>query len=369
MKNKKVIEEIKEEVKPTKESGKKIYIGYKTRVAFFLLLSFVFVGFSVFSLVNLLNMDDETIISYQEKGDIDYKVYLKENNFYEQDYLDQDMVYIASLIDNIDLNVDYNFIINEETEMEFVYDIVGKLSIYDEEKNSVLYEKEYILLEEQTNYFEESREHTISEKITIDYDYYNSLANSFKATYGVDSESNLKIYARIKKNVSSITLDETNQMSLNIPLTEKTIDITMSDEGINAIKSIIEKENLNQEGIGYIISFVVSLLLGLVAIIKLMKYVLLLFPNYSKYDKYLKRILTEYDRLIVETPTAPNFTDKKVIKIKSFDELLDVRDNLKRPIMYYELAKHHKSYFYVEQYPDCYLFVLKANDLEVKNEK
>jgi len=81
------------------------------------------------------------------------------------------------------------------------------------------------------------------------------------------------------------------------------------------------------------------------------------------------KLLNEYDRLIVETITPPNLNKKNIIKINKFEELLDVRDNLKRPIIYHNLVKHHKAYFYVDSHPDFYLFVLKANDVEANNEK
>ena len=49
----------------------------------------------------------------------------------------------------------------------------------------------------------------------------------------------------------------------------------------------------------------------------------------SKYDKYINKLLREYDRLIVDTSTKPNVNDYNVLNIKSFSELVDVRDNLR----------------------------------------
>ena len=40
------------------------------------------------------------VITYKEVSNVDYKVYLKDNNFYESSYLDKDMAYVASLVDN-----------------------------------------------------------------------------------------------------------------------------------------------------------------------------------------------------------------------------------------------------------------------------
>ena len=40
-------------------------------------------------------------IGYRESGAIDYNVFLKDNEFFEQDYLGKDQSYVASLIDKI----------------------------------------------------------------------------------------------------------------------------------------------------------------------------------------------------------------------------------------------------------------------------
>ena len=40
-------------------------------------------------------------INYVEDGSVDYKVYLKENNFYSDSYLGKDQVYVAGLIDKV----------------------------------------------------------------------------------------------------------------------------------------------------------------------------------------------------------------------------------------------------------------------------
>jgi len=84
----------------------------------------------------------------------------------------------------------------------------------------------------------------------------------------------------------------------------------------------------------------------------------------NKYDKFVKKIITEYDRLIVETETKPRLENKEIIKIRKFEELLDARDNLKRPIMYHTVTKHQKCYFYIEKDNTIYLLIIKAVDLE-----
>ncbi len=83
----------------------------------------------------------------------------------------------------------------------------------------------------------------------------------------------------------------------------------------------------------------------------------------TKYDKFVNNILKEYDRLIVETNTDIDLKKYNIIEIKKFTELLDVRDNLKCPILYYCITKHYKGMFYIKNNNDIYLLIVKDIDL------
>ena len=69
-------------------------------------------------------------INYIEKSNIDYKVYLKENNFYENEYLEKDKVYVASLIDKILIDFKYDFDIEKENDLAFKYDVIAKYPLF-----------------------------------------------------------------------------------------------------------------------------------------------------------------------------------------------------------------------------------------------
>ena len=86
----------------------------------------------------------------------------------------------------------------------------------------------------------------------------------------------------------------------------------------------------------------------------------------TSYDKFVNKILKEYDRLVAETKSLPLFEKYNVMEINSFNELLDVRDNLKLPIMYYNVTAHQKAYFYIVYHDNLYLYTVKASDLSEK---
>ena len=69
-----------------------------------------------------------------------------------------------------------------------------------------------------------------------------------------------------------------------------------------------------------------------------------------------------------------NTKEKKynVLLINSFNELVDVRDNLHSPIMFYNAIDHEMSKFYILNDNNLYLFIVKSKDIDggdKKNEK
>ena len=356
-----------------KEKTSSIYISFNARIALCALSFIVLIGLSFLFLVKSLNVSEEKVLTYQEVGSLDYKVYLKENQFYETPYLGKNMIYIASLIKNINVDLDYRFIIDNVSDMDFSYDIVGNLIISTAQGSSRLYEKEYVLKSSKLEAKEDTTIYNITDSFSIDYDYYNNLANSFKSTFGVDATSELQVYVRINKKINNeefaVNLNDTKQMQLSIPLSQKTLDIKINDTGINSTNRAV---NESETSVGNVVCGIISLILfvgSVAAILKTLELLFLLIPKNSKYDKYIKKLINEYDRLIVETPTEPRLENKEIIVIKRFEELLDARDNLKRPIMYHNLINHQKSYFYIEKENTVYLLTIKAVDLEdnVKN--
>ena len=111
---------------------------------------FLFLIFAIFGTLLLnksLNFNNQKVIQYKEKSNLDYKVYLLENDFYDKDYLGKDMLYVASLIDKIEIDFDYLFESDEKENLDFTYSVIGKLSITNSNGTKSYYENSYTLLD------------------------------------------------------------------------------------------------------------------------------------------------------------------------------------------------------------------------------
>lgn len=374
-KAKKTINELKgikkEDMIPVKQKKSKrkrgIYLGYYSRLIFNVILFLSLVVTSYIFINKSIVIQEAKNVSYEEHGNTDYKVFLKDNIYYEDKYLDKNMSYIANLIDYISVDYNYKFKADTLFDGEYSYKIRADLEILNAENKTLFFTKKYDLIKEKTFTIQNQNEYNIVENIKIDYDHYNSLANGFKSSYGVDTESNLIIYLDIYRNIDQNSINNPNingneTIKLTIPLSEKAINIKMDSMEINNKNVITSLDDYYLEDIKYLIIGVISLIVSLYLFIKIVKRLSRLSISPTDYDKTLKKILNQYDRLIVTTSSMPDLEKNNIIKLKEFVELLDAKDNLHKPIFFIEVTPHQKAYFFIQDDDKIILFTLKNID-------
>ena len=307
-------------------------------------------------------------IDYSQNGSISYKVYLNKNNFYTEEYLEMNKSYVASLIKYIDIDFNYNFNMNAKTSINFDYKIIGELVIENGRTNVPYLEKQYTLQETKTARLIQDKSKNIKENIKIDYAYYNTLANSFKSTYGIDTNSYLNIYLLVEPKADkslNYEIADTNKVSLRIPLSEKAVEINLDASSQNINKQIMPSKEVSFN-ILYLILELLFFVPTCILMIKMISKLLDAFDIYTPYDRYVRKQLKEYDRLIVETNSPLKTRGLNVIDIKSFTELLDARDNLNLPILYLNTVPHKEGVFYILNSSDLYLLKVSNEELEDK---
>lgn len=357
---------------PECKKNNTIYIGYTERLIINIVIFVIALISTIFFVYQSFTVNQAEIVTYQEQSNIDYKVYLKENNFYETEYLDKNMSYISSLIDSIKPTFKYHFDISQNTNIKFNYDIIGKLIIKDNSEKNTFYEKDFVLLKNKELTIKNSNHQTIIETLNINYDYYNNIANDFRTKFGVSTTSNLIVSLKINAQSmnDNINLNSNETMSLTIPLSQREVNIKLSTENLNNNESIVKESNIQITNYIYLLLACITAVITIISFIKLLKKIIIINPPKSEYDKYVSKILKEYDRFIANTKVGPIvYEGDKVIQLSDFQELLDVRDSLRVPINYYNIVSHQKCLFYLNKGNLIYKYYLKAVDLEKKENK
>lgn len=306
----------------------------KITLAFFSVVIFSIIG-CIFARIGTHNYE-ELKIKYNEKSNINYKVYLKENDFFEEEYLEMNQTYIASLIDHIDIDFNYNLKLNDKVDGNYSYYIKGIISADKSNDSSGNYwKKEYILSEKKDAKYSNKNKLEINSNISINYQEYNDILTAFKKEYGVAMDGKLKVILVITNNITNEKIErnilkEAN-LNLNIPLTSLTIEVPIEAKEKVEDGFLINELVYDNSIIYTILEYTSYLLFGL-ASIGVAYLIIAAIKSESIYHRKLKKILKTYDGILVEVNSFPDLSKFEVIYVKNFEELIDAHSEIRRPI-------------------------------------
>lgn len=307
-------------------------------------------------------------IIFNETGEADYKVYLKDNDYYKEPYLEKGMSYVASLIDYIKLDFNYNLNSSKESDLDYKYKITAELIITERgEENKILFRRPIVLKEEIED--TASTNGVINETLNIKYDDYNAMVNNYKKEYALSVSSKLLITMHIDSNAKATNTENSNFTSSNditvsIPLSEQTIEINLNSNTINNSKEVLEYSSFNPLNYIYLAIGIILIIVLFILVAKCIDYLKARKQAESEYTKKKNSILREYDRFIVETSKIEE-TKKynNTIYVKSFNELLDARDNVEKPILFKEdVIKKVSTFSVIDDNNNIYIYKISENN-------
>lgn len=314
--------------------------------------------------IKLFIINEVDHLSYDEKVTPDYKVNLKDNNYYEVKTLPSGMNYIASLVDNISVNFKYNFEATDVIDYNTTYYIEAITRVYDDKnKSKTLFEKKEILSESRTITKEKIKNLGFTESVKVDYEHFNNLVRTFKTEYGLAKSSDVTIALVMKTSGGNSeykgNINLNSQATVVIPLTEQTINVSINSNNVTNQDRLLEKIGLNNINWYNLGMFAILTILDLCLLVSLSKSIKKYLNSFSMYDKTLKKILRDYDSIIANINNDTVTKKDKVIFVESFDELIDIHDNLGSPILFNEVVKGSKSYFTIIDNNMMYRYVLE----------
>ena len=333
------------------------YISYELRVALMVLFSILFLALASGLIIDAVTYSESETVNYNESSSTDYKVCLEENSDYSESCLGQNMQYLSLITKNIPVTFDYNVKLSSPIDYNLDYYVVGSLKIVDRDNNEkVLYTSEDVLVP-NTNISNQNDTIKFTSNVDVDFKYYNNYVTGYKSRYSLNSDAYLDVILYLNENTGPRRIS-----SVTIPLGEQTYGISKSQTLNNNKNVVVEEKGWSLRNYVCCVLGIVSAIIGLGVLIKLIRLLLKVSNSKSKYQRKLKQLLREYDRVIVVARNGYEVdTNKKLIKVLSFTELLDARDALEKPIVYVKVNEV-KSEFYVEDVDKVYQYVMKDAD-------
>ena len=322
-------------------------------------------------LVFYISKDKIQFITYNENSNVDYKVYLKDNDFYKEEYLDKNQGYISNLIKYVSTDFKYNINFSKNVKYIYSYRITAEVDVKDEKNDSSIYHFTEDLVTKKDMI--SSGNLDFSTNVDINYDEYNNKIRKFKDIYdlnNISSNLNVNLYVDIEKigDNSSINIPEKKVSSITIPLTERTVSIDINNE---VIKDNVNKIVLNKNN-SYNWILVISLVFLLFSIIYTVY--LIIYSRRTRtaqmiYEKEIKSIMNNYDSYIQRISGTYDIGTSQVLKIESFNDMLEIRDTLKQPILMLENEKKNGTFFIIPATNSIiYTYALRVVDITAKME-
>ena len=313
-------------------------------------------------------------LHYSETSNLDYRVYIKESEFYPNTkYLPKDKIYISSLIDYIDTDFYYTFKSDDDLSLDYGYYVEAELLI-DNMDGKNIYSETETLLEEDNIKNAIDNNFRISENLKIDYNKWNQIATSYIDTYGLTAEAKLNVslyvdvigsHAEFDKKIS-----DKAAITLTIPLSMRTLEISMDYDLSNNYDETLQYRS-TIINIPFLFYTCIALgALDLIAMVAIIAWIIFTRDANTLYKKKLAKILRDYDKYVSETVITQRVEDMMKTKslrievVKSFQGLIDIRDNLGVPILYHEERPGQEAVFYIVTERIGYIYVMRAEDLK-----
>ncbi len=334
------------------------------------IIAFLILG-SIFLKMGLAYKEKrEYIYSYDIKKSDNYEAVLNPNQFYTNNTLPKGLYYASKSIDKFALEFKYDFNGSKETDISYNYNIVANLVATianNDDQGKEVWNREFSILDNISSNTSKN-EFSINEKADIDYEYYNNLVRAYEEEYGISINAILKIYFNISYNINLQGLAENKKtindyIELDLPITNTITNI--EEKYQNNISEQIMSQDAEGISVNKVVYYVLSVtfIIGAITLFAIMK-------KFSKktseqiYKSNIKRLLKYYKELIITISDKPNFSDLKLMKLNSIEDLIDVAEQNNSNIIRYEVLENEKSELYVIINKYVYMYIVTGEKLK-----
>ena len=327
------------------------------------------IALSSFLVYNMMNRT--YYIEYTESSNIDYSVQYKDSEFFEEEWLAKEKEYISSLVSSI--VSEFNYQLNMQTSsvgFEYKYKIDAVLEIADKDSGKAYYSTSENLLAPVTRSIQDTDCVKIDETVVIDYNKFNSIATEFVDVYGLsNSSSTLLVTLDVEVLSTSDKFEQSNEnkysTTLKIPMAKDTFGMETTQSvpaGENKVIAYAGAENQNC----FFIIAIVSAILDFLLILTLVVFLQLTRNEDITYAAKIRKLLNSYGSYIQRINGEFDENGYQLVMIKSFTELLGIRDTILSPILMSENHDETMTRFLIPTNTKIlYVFEVKVDNYNV----
>ncbi len=281
-------------------------------------------------------LDKTLYVEYSESSSVKYRVKLFPNPFYDEEWQEAGQAYVAELTDTVQAEFQYAIeAADPEAQYSYTYSIEAKLIVADRQSKAVIYQPSTVIKAPTTVHATGNA--TIQETVFIDYADYREKVTTFIESYdlaSVDGHIALSLHVETVGNHAAAT-PNAYDVTLKLPLIERTFRAEMS-----ATVPSGAPQHLLCEAKGAITLFLVlTIVFGVLSVLGavfLLLFIYLTRNHDINYSIKVKRLVASYKSFIQQITTPFSTEGYRVVSIKTFSEMLEVRDTIGAPLLMYE---------------------------------
>lgn len=310
--------------------------------------------------------DMKMLYAYNINRNTDYKVYLRKNNFIDQEYMGMNSTYITDLVDYIDANFRYNYNVSQKATSKSTYKIIAVINVEyyvtGSSQGTKLWSKEYTLLEPK-QIATDTNQININENVKIDFNKYNTEIKNFKEQFGLPIKSYLEVKLVVNSEASvkgsGKTEKDNSVVNLKMDLNGQVFNITQDYEPVSKGQILDESKIGEKSNIILLIIGIILFLISIIGILNIFRKIISV-DRKTDYEVALNRILKNYGDIVAEIVTPTETEEMKVIDVKNFDQLLDIEEEIRMPILFYETIEGEEGEFTIIYDNIVYRYILSG---------
>ena len=330
-----------------------------------IILLCLYVLYDAFNSTNKKNLVKASIYEYNNKYEYSCDVNLSDNKFVEKDNVAEDNVYITDLMNNVDINMKYEYKANQASDINYNYQVRGYLeatySNTKDGKEQKVWQKSYALVPNKEMKVS-SDSFTIDESFNVNFAEIVQEIKGFQEELGMNVDVKYMVFMGINSDTVVLGKDVANIYSPDIvfDIGNKTTTISTTTENSERPQVVTKTVEQNQT-----ISNVKKSVATVTAIISSVLILFILIKTTNKnsvrneYKIEFNKILKGCEEKLVESKTKIDIEGNNVVDVNDFTEVLKVSEELFKPILYWSNENTEETWFCVLGDNTVYRFILK----------
>ncbi len=327
----------------------------------------LFIALASFLIYN--RMDRNQYVEYAESATVEYKVQYVPNQFFEDEWIEKGKSYISELVKSVSADFSYKLNANASTMLyEYSYYIDATLKIVSDKNGATYYTISDVIVPEKSTSAASSIAPNIKETVSINYVRYNEIAKTFIKTYNIkDAKATLSVNLVTKTDCENTAYSGDHSLNftetLNIPLALDTFTIN-STANRSLAPSSFEFDGLVNRDL-FLDTSIIALVLALLVILTLLVFLRITRNEDITYAAKINKIYRAYSPFIQRIDGGFDFTGYQTVIVKTFNEMLGIRDTIQSPVLMSENKDETMTQFLIPTNTKLlYVFEIKVDNYD-----